>query len=347
MTDTIDPAYDAYDPNGIGVDNGNFLGLPWVQQPRVVFLALPFGVTVSYGAGTAGGPANILEASRQLDVSLRGLERPWELGFAWRNVPLGTSDEGLAGARAAVERSIESLERRQPALASDFESVDAASRRMLTNVEREVTQVMAAGQLPVLLGGEHAVSLGAFRACAKTGDFGILQVDAHMDLREAYEGFAYSHASVMHNALVELAAVTKLTQVGIRDYCPQELSRVSEEAGRIHVFYDRDIQEQLLGGTKFRTLVDEIVATLPDRVWISFDIDGLDPALCAHTGTPVPGGLSFPQAQYLTQAVAASGRTVVGIDLVEVAASPHEFEGSVAARLAYDMACRALLPHGQ
>ncbi len=341
-TRAVDPAYDTYDPNGIGVANGNFLGLPWVQAPRVVLLAVPFGVTVSYGTGTAGGPANVLEASRQLDVSVPGLGRPWEAGFAWRNLPLGTSDDGLATAREAVERCIARLERREAVMPSDIALVDAASERMLANVEAEVSRVLAAGQLPVLVGGEHAVSLGAFRACAKTGDFGILQVDAHMDLRVAYEGFRYSHASVMHNALAELPQLVRLTQVGIRDYCPQEQARVGAEAGRVRVFYDFDFQERLLLGTSFKTLVDEIIATLPQRVWISFDIDGLDPTLCPNTGTPVPGGLTFAQAQYLTRAVTDAGREVIGIDLVEVAPAPYEYEGSVAARLAYDMACRVL-----
>ncbi len=307
--DRRDPAYDTYDPNGIGVDNGNFLGLPWVQAPRVTFLAVPFGVTVSYGTGTAGGPDNVLAASRQLDVSVPGLERPWELGFEWHKVPLGTNDEGLTAARHAVEQTIVRLEQREATLDSDLEVVNDASTRMLENVEFAVAKVLAADQLPVLVGGEHAISLGAFRACAKTGDFGILQIDAHMDLRVAYEGFRYSHASVMHNALAELPALVKLTQVGIRDYCPQEQARIGSERGRLRVFHDRDLQERLLVGASFATLVDEIIATLPDRVWISFDIDGLDPNLCANTGTPVPGGLSFAQAQYLTAAVTASGRT--------------------------------------
>lgn len=341
----IDPAYGNYDPNGVGVDNGNFLGLPLVEEPRVVFLAVPFGVTVSYGVGTEAGPDNVLAASRQLDVCIPGLERPWEIGFAWQSVPVPSAEEQRRG-RVLVEGVIEELEAGRAANVADIARVNRLSETMLSAVEADVTRALSAGQLPVLVGGEHAVSLGAFRACAKTGDFGILQIDAHMDLRRAYEGFTYSHASVMYNALAELDPLVSLAQVGIRDYCPSEEAVAASSGGRVRTWFDSELQRRMLRRESWHAIVDGIVATLPPRVWISFDIDGLDPALCAHTGTPVPGGLTFAQAHYLTSAVIRSGRDVVGLDLVEVAGAPYEFEGSVAARLLYDMASRAVLAEG-
>ena len=333
--------YGDYDPDGVGVDNGNFLGLPKVRDPDIVFLAAASELTVSYGAGTAGGPANVLAASAQLDVSLPDLHFSHELGVAWRPVDVG-GREAIRGARAAAERVIGALEAGDAASAIDVELVDAASRRVDAGVQSAVAEVLTAGAFPVLVGGEHAVSLGAFRACARHhGGFGILQVDAHMDLRPAYEGFGYSHASVMANAL-ELPEVERLVQVGIRDWSPGEFDAMGAENGRVATFFDYYLKRRLFEGDTWRACVTEVVEQLPRRVWVSFDVDGLDPALCAHTGTPVPGGLGFAEAQYLLRAVVDSGREVVGVDVVEVAGAPHEYEGAVAARLAYDLACRAV-----
>ena len=336
------PGYEHYDPDGVGADNGNFLGLPRVDDPAVTFLACGYDATVSYTAGTAGGPANVLAASTQLDVCVHGVGRPWELGFAWREVcPVGADE--LARLRTGAERVIAALEAgcelSDDALAATA-ALDDAGARIADAVAAAVREELAQGRFPILVGGEHGVSLGAFRACAGYGPFGILQVDAHMDLRVAYEGFRYSHASVMHNAL-ELPAVTHLAQVGIRDYSPGELLRAETDA-RVETFFDHNLQAARLHGVAFAKTAEAIVATLPQRVWVSFDIDGLAPAYCQHTGTPVPGGLGFAEAQYLLQTLAASGREVVGMDIVEVAPAPHEYEGAVAARLAYDFAARVV-----
>ncbi|MFK8055529.1 MAG: arginase family protein [Saprospiraceae bacterium] len=336
--------YEGYDPNGVGVDNGNFLGLPIVDDPAISFLSVPYDATVSYSEGTAGGPANILAASTQLDVSIPGLDRPWELGFVWKGLS-GTWLDQLAQTRTYVKDVITTLEKGSP-LSENQKSClthinrqgEALRQTVFTAVKSEID----AGRLPVLVGGEHSISLGAFEAAATKGDFGILQIDAHMDLRSSYEGFEFSHASVMYNAINTIPQLSQLTQVAIRDWCPAEEEVVHANPGRIAVFYDQDLSEAKLRGEAFAKTIQPIIATLPQRVWISFDIDGLDPSLCAHTGTPVPGGLSFAEAKFLCQAVLESGRTIIGLDLVEVAPAPHEYEGSVAARLMYEIAARAV-----
>ena len=338
-----DSAFDHYNPNGVGANNGNFLGLPIVGQPDIQCIAVPFGVTVSYGGGTEGGPANVLEASRQLDVSLRGIKEPWRTTFGWQTLDLGLSPDEMAKARASAEMLASNLEEGLIPEQHLIDTINAASEKMLGAVELAVSQALEREAFPVLVGGEHAVSLGAFRACAKTrGSFGILQVDAHMDLRIDFEGLRYSHASVMHNALSELEAIETIVQVGIRDWCPEEEIRVPDEGGRLKVYYDQQIQWAVLSGRTYRDIVHQIIAELPDRVWISFDIDGLDPSLCANTGTPVAGGLSFAQAQFLLHELIASGRQIIGMDIVEVAPAPYEYEGSVAARLLYETSVRAL-----
>jgi agmatinase len=141
-----------------------------------------------------------------------------------------------------------------------------------------------------------------------------------------------------------LPGVTRLVQVGVRDFCEEEAQRIDESAGRIVTFFDADLQARLAAGEPWAALVEEMLAPLPRTVYLSFDIDGLDPALCPHTGTPVPGGLNFAQACFLLRALAQSGRRLVGFDLVEVAPGPDgdEWDGNVGARLLYKLIGHAL-----
>jgi agmatinase len=173
---------------------------------------------------------------------------------------------------------------------------------------------------------------------------GILHIDAHADLRRAYQGFVQSHASIMYNVLHDLPALGRLVQVGVRDLCDEEAARIEESGGRIRTFFDAELHSEKLAGVSWARLCDGIVAALPTDVYISFDIDGLDPALCPHTGTPVPGGLSFNEATALLKAVVASGRRIVGCDLTEVAPAPNRSAGgstdwdeNVGSRLLYKL----------
>ena len=189
-----------------------------------------------------------------------------------------------------------------------------------------------------LLGGDHSTPLGFFKAIAeKYPDFGILQIDAHMDLRKAYEGFNYSHASIMYNALKEIPQLKKLVQVGIRDYCEEELDIMNDSEGRVVTFFDKDIKERQYEGEIWKTIVDEIVDALPQNVFISFDIDGLNPKLCPHTGTPVQGGFETDQIFYLFKKVLQSGRKLIGFDLNEVGVSHDECDENVGERVLYKL----------
>ena len=191
-----------------------------------------------------------------------------------------------------------------------------------------------------MLGGDHSAPFGAIRAHAEAfPDLGILHLDAHADLREAYEGFTWSHASIMFNVVRQLPAVKKLVQVAIRDLCEAEAALIDGSGGRIVTFHDSKLAQGRFDGATWTHQVDEIVSHLPERVYLSFDIDGLDPTLCPNTGTPVPGGLSFHQASALLAGVVRSGRSIVGFDLCEVAPDPAggEWDGNVGARLLYKM----------
>jgi agmatinase len=209
---------------------------------------------------------------------------------------------------------------------------------------------MEAGKIVGIIGGDHSVPYGAFRAAAeKHGDFGLLHFDAHSDTRVAYEGFTWSHASIMYNALENIPQVTRITQVGVRDYCEQEHEFIRSLGHRAKVFHDKDIAAARFGGSSWTRTATEILDTLPDKVWVSFDIDGFDPKLCPHTGTPVPGGLEFQEVNHLLGLIARSGRTIIGFDLVEVCPAPgasDEWDANVAMRLLYKLAAWTFVSRG-
>jgi agmatinase len=207
-------------------------------------------------------------------------------------------------------------------------------------VRKRVREQLDAGRIAIVVGGDHSVPFGAFEAyAAKYPGLGILHFDAHYDLRVAYGGFTWSHASIMYNALARIPAIATIVHVGVRDFCEAEL-RQSEAFGDRSIGYgELMLRDRLAAGEPWRQIADEIASRLPDKVYVSFDIDGLDPALCPGTGTPVPGGLSFYEATSLIEAVVRSGRTVVGADLVEVAPSDgdREWNANVGARLLYKL----------
>jgi agmatinase len=211
-------------------------------------------------------------------------------------------------------------------------------------VYEKTTTLLAAGKMPVTLGGDHSVPFGAMRAYAeKYPGLGILHLDAHADLREAYEGFTWSHASIFHNVMTKIDGVARLVQVGVRDLGAAEWRMIEASEGRIVTFFDPDLAAQKETGKPWAALADHIVSHLPETVYLSWDIDGLDPTLCPSTGTPVPGGLSWNEAIGLLRALVRARKRIVGLDLCEVAPGESEWDANVGARLLYKMIGFALL----
>jgi agmatinase len=197
--------------------------------------------------------------------------------------------------------------------------------------------------LVALLGGDHSTPLGFYKAIGeKFGEFGILQIDAHCDLREGYEGFVYSHASIMYNALNEVPNLKKLVQIGIRDYSQVEADFIEQTGDRIVTYFDRDIRTRQYEGETFKQITEEIIRHLPDKVYISFDIDGLDPKLCPNTGTPVQGGFETEQVFYLFNKLRQSGKQIIGFDLCEVSWSESGWDANVGARILFKL-CNMLV----
>ncbi|OUJ74416.1 agmatinase [Hymenobacter crusticola] len=341
-TSSLDQKLASFDPNALGDAAGGVYGLPFtVEEAQVVIVPVPWEVTVSYRAGTAQGPEAVREASLQVDLYDADIPDAWRLGLAMEEVDEHWAHESHQ-LRASAADYISWLEDGKPATnAAHFTDVPgrvtASGKTLLEWLKQKAGAYLDAGKGVVVLGGDHSTPLGYLHALAERHEeFGILQFDAHCDLRPAYEGFEYSHASIMYNAL-QLPQLKKLVQVGIRDYCQQEAELVERSNGRVIMFTDRFMREEMYGGKSWRKECKKIIAQLPQKVYISFDIDGLDPKLCPGTGTPVPGGLEFEQALYLIRMVVRSGRQIIGCDLNEVAPGDTDWNGIVGARLLYHL----------
>jgi agmatinase len=328
----------AFDPSSAALHDGIY-GLPFTpDEARVVLVPVPWEATVSYGAGTAEGPAAILKASRQVDLLDRETGRPYEAGIAMLEIPAHIrqwSDEARGKAAPVIAAGGPGDD---AVLKRAVAEVDALGERMNAWVYDQVRGRLEQGKLVGVVGGDHSVPFGAIRAVAeKHPGVGLLHFDAHADLRRAYEGFRWSHASIMYNVL-ELPDVSRIVQVGIRDYSDEEDQTIRANPERVKVHFDPDLRRALFDGESFSRVAGRVVADLPQQVYVSFDIDGLDPALCPHTGTPVLGGLSFAEISALLRTVVASGRRIVGFDLNEVAPDPagrSEWDANVGARVLY------------
>jgi agmatinase len=329
-----------FNPSSFAVRNGNFIGLPFTYDDSSIHLiGVPWDATVSSGAGTSGGPGNILEASLQLDLEDSDIQNAWKSGIYF--LPIDEDILQLSTeTRSYATKCIAHLEGGKPAHEVEWliSKVNHHCSDLMNRIELLAKQSLESGKLVGLIGGDHSVPLGYMRALQKylKQPFGILQIDAHLDLRNAYEGFQFSHASIFHH-VVEEELTTSLTQVGIRDFCQEELQFAYQSKIPIHIFKDSDLKMASYEGKPFKSIVDIILDTLPQNVYVSFDIDGLDPSNCPATGTPVPGGFSFQEAVYLLNAVEKSGRKIVGFDVCEVGGFPHQWDGNVGARIVYKL----------
>jgi agmatinase len=337
-----------FNPDSASNPNNNIFGLPFSEEEsRLVILPVPWEVTVSYKAGTARAPEHIMKASLQVELLDNDLRDGWKQGIYMREPDkkiLLKSDY----LRKEAELYINYISEGENVNDNKFmckalKEVNAGSSFMNDWVLQQTRSLLSNNKLVGVLGGDHSTCFGFIKAMAeKHSSFGILQIDAHCDLRESYEGFTYSHASVMYNVLKEIPQIEKLIQVGIRDYTDCEQDFIQDNKGRVVVFFDRDIKERLYEESSWKTIVDEIIDQLPQHVYLSFDIDGLDPKLCTHTGTPVMGGFETEQIFYLLRRILKSGRQFIGFDLVEVGISSNEWDENVGARVLYKL-CNLLL----
>jgi agmatinase len=338
-----------HDPNSVGNPNNNIFGLPTNEDDsRLVILPIPWEVTVSYGAGTARAPEAIFKASLQVDIFDPDMPDAWKQGFYMR-----PSDRKILMKsdylRKEAELYIDYISKGEDVEANHFMSktireVNEGSRYLNNWVYEQTKALMDRNKLVALLGGDHSTPLGYMKALAeKEGEFGILQIDSHCDLRDTYEGFVYSHASIMFNVMKEIPNMKRLVQVGVRDYSQSEWEYLNNANGRIVCYLDKQIRNRIFEGETWKQVTEEIVGKLPEKVMISFDIDGLDRKLCPFTGTPVPGGFELEQVFYLFSKVLQSGRKIIGFDLNEVGiGGDTDWDANVGARILFKL-CNLLV----
>ena len=335
----------SFDPNGVGIANGNIFGFPVTEEEaNIVIIPVPWDATASYGKGTSEVPAVILEASTQLDFYHHRLPNAWETKVFMTSISKEMKEindnlciEGVQyidylenGGKLEDNRGFQEV----------VSSINTMQEQLLENLKLRSKALLKEGKIPAVLGGEHSTPLGLIQALDEENQpFGILQIDAHADLRDAYEGFQQSHASIMYNVLQRTKNMEKLVQVGIRDVAASEV-RLIEESDRVCTFFDWDLKKRQFEGETWKSIVKGIVAQLPKRVYISFDIDGLHPSLCPNTGTPVVGGFELEQISYLFFELVEAGHQIIGFDLNEVApGSEGDWDANVGARALWNLVC--------
>lgn len=335
-----------FDPTTTISSEFGIFGIPMsAEESRVVLLPVPWEVTTSYGAGASMGPQIIRQASEQIDLFDFETGKAYEQGFHMLPFPeelKARNDLFKAKAQQLIEMKTQ-MSGDEKQMQKIVAEVNEACGQMTSWVREQCRKILKDGKLLGLVGGDHSCPWGAIQAVSEKHDrdFGVLHIDAHADLRKAYQGFTQSHASIMYNVMTDSLAPKKLVQVGIRDFCEEEHDFIRSRKD-IRTYFDIALKRRLLEGESWASIAREIVAELPSKVYISFDIDGLDPAFCPHTGTPVPGGLTIDQVFYLFHAVADSGRQIVGFDLNEVSTggldeADAEWDGNVGARVLYKL----------
>ena len=268
----------------LGIDK-NFLGLEDqhsdLDTAAIAIVQAPYEHTVSYGGGTGRGPAAILEASHYVEF--------WDEEF---------------GRELAIDRGIATIE------APDFGSaVDADALHI---IEGQVSALLEREKFVVTLGGEHTISRAPIHAhFERSPGMTVLQIDAHSDLRETYEGSPWSHACVMSRVL-EFLPPERLVQAGVRAQCREEFERIERDG--IRAFFGWEIRQGVYG----RSWKERVLDACGDDVYITFDIDGLDPSIMPATGTPEPGGLFWDETIQLLKMI-GKHRRIIGFDLVELA----------------------------
>lgn len=340
-----------FNPNDTATADSGIFGLPFTaENSKLVFIPVPWEVTTSYGDGTSRGPEVILNASRQVDLFDIETGDVYRHGYFMEPVPTSLKVLNDEMKQIAVDAVAEIEEGGEPDL-KKIAKVNAASEKVNNWVYETALAHMNAGRIVAVIGGDHSSPYGAIRAMTKKfgSDFGVLHVDAHADLRDAYQGFKHSHASIMFNVMHSDFKPKKLVQIGIRDFSMDEHNVIKNSGGAITTHFDPLTKRRLNRGESWQAVCDEVASQLPQKVYVSFDIDGLTPDLCPGTGTPVPGGLSFDQATALIATLVEKGKQIIGFDLCEVAQAPdaeNEWDGNVGARMLFKLAGFTMLSNG-
>ena len=332
-----------FNPNAAAFADAGIFGLPFTsEEAQIIIIPVEWELTTSYGRGTANGPAAVYEASKQVDLHHHDYPDLWKRGI-WMDqfpVELRQLHDALILEAESIIQAAETgeLEQFPEKFEPIYQRIIDATIKKNSWLKDRIAFWRAKGKTVGLLGGDHSIPLAYHQWLHdQHEDYGVLQIDAHLDLRKAYEGFEYSHASIFYNVVTQFPQLKKLVQVGIRDYCHEEADFAALKQEKISVYYDRELRKQQFEGRLYAEQVQQMVSELPGRIYISVDIDGLDPVLCPNTGTPVPGGLQFEELMYLLNQIKESGKQVIGFDLCEVAPGDSDWDGNVGARVLFQL----------
>ena len=340
-----------FDPNAAATKDSGIFGLPFtVEESKLILIPVAWEATTSYGSGTFYGPQAIFAASKQVDLYDRDLGNFFEAGIAMLEHSPHIQEWNAKARTAALKIISEKIDDSQKNILAVLNAVNHYSEKLNKYIYNETKKWLNQDKFVGLIGGDHSIPFGGIQSfLEKYPNMHVLHIDAHADMRQAYEGFEYSHASIMYNVITK-TPLEKLIQVGIRDFCEDEAKFIENNSVRISTFFDADLAEQKMIGRSWSSLCDDIIQHLGSEVYISFDIDGLAPHFCPHTGTPVPGGLDFNEVLYLFKKIIQSKRKIIGFDLSEVSLgkiTPHsssgmvdpasEWDANVAARLLYKL----------
>ena len=332
---------------------------PSFEEAKLVLIPVPWEATASYGGGAGLGPELVRQASFQLDFfcPARGARFNHLIYFQDPDPEIiSLNREASSLAEKIKSQWTEDKKTLSAAEKQTAEKARRACRAMIQRVKSAAADALSRGKIPALLGGDHSVSEGLLELFGERlkGRYGILHLDAHADLRTAYQGFQHSHASVMNNVLSQAFAPEKLLQAGVRDLCEEEHERIQKDP-RIVCYFDEALAARLFAGEAWGRICQEMAAHLPPAVYVSVDMDAFSWEYAPGTGTPVPGGLSFNQALFLFQELKRQKKQIIGFDVTEISggggteAPPsgavrrlREWNGNVAARLAYRLAGLAL-----
>ena len=330
-----------FDPNGIG-QKGKLFGLPFTpESSEIIVIPVPWDVTASFKDGASLGPKAVLSVSSQMDLFMDRISDAWKLGICM----LPIDDEWISKnnqARKFAVEYIRFLEGEKIELTDEYidiilQNINVLSGKINKWVYNKSKELLDEGKIPVVLGGDHSSPYGLMKAVSHHyKEFGVLQIDAHADLRPSYQGFRYSHASIMYN-LLGLDNVSKLIQVGIRDYCEREHTMMKNDS-RIVTFFDANLASERFEGMTWQEQANKVVNELPENIYITVDVDGLDHINSLNTGTPVPGGLSYNQLIYLFECIMDSGKKILSFDICEISGENGKWDAIVGSRILYYLA---------
>ncbi len=332
-----------FDPNAAGNPNNTIFGLPFTEDDaKLVLLPVPWEVTVSCRSGAARSADHIFRASLHVDLFDSDVKNAWHNGYYMRpaDKKILMKNDYL---RREAELYIDYISKGENLCDNKFmnkslKEINAGSEMLNNWVYEQSKNLLEQGKLVGLIGGDHSVPFGFYKALAeKYNSFGILQIDAHCGLRKAFNGFTYSNASIMYNALQEIPQIERVVQTGIREYCEEEWNYICKSAYRVIAYFDQQLKERTYEGQTWGYITETIINHLPQLIYISFDVDGLDPKLCPNTGMPAIGGFQTEQIFYLFKKIVESGRKIIGFDLVEIGVGEGNTDANVAAKLLWKL----------